>query len=78
MTSARMSVRRGVRPVLLASVRRSSARDRCVFRPTGDVGYVEIKTVPIAPLTQAALYLDSSRLDPIRQGGACCGSRSAR
>jgi hypothetical protein len=40
------------------------------FRLTADVGYVEIKTVPVAPVTQAALFLDSTRLDPIRQGDA--------
>jgi hypothetical protein len=39
-------------------------------RPSGDVGYVEIKTVPAAPVAQAALYLDSTRLAPIRQGAA--------
>ncbi len=39
-------------------------------RPSGDVGYVEIKTVPVAPVTQAALYIDSTRLAPIRQGSA--------
>ncbi len=39
-------------------------------RPSGDVGYVQINTVPAAPLTQAALYLDATRLDPIRQGTA--------
>ncbi|MFY9839629.1 MAG: hypothetical protein WAK55_24790 [Xanthobacteraceae bacterium] len=27
-------------------------------RPSGDVGYVEIKTVPAAPVTQTPLYLD--------------------
>lgn len=37
-------------------------------RPTGDVGYVEIKTVPVAPLTQTALYLDSTKLAPIKKG----------
>lgn len=36
----------------------------------GGVGYVEIKTVPVAALTQTALYLDSTKLDPIRQGNA--------
>jgi hypothetical protein len=41
-----------------------------VVRLTADVGYVEIKTVPVAPVTQAALYLDSTKLDPIRQGDA--------
>ena len=39
-------------------------------RPTGDVGYVQIKTVPLAPLTQAALYIDSAKLAPIKQGNA--------
>jgi hypothetical protein len=39
-------------------------------RPTGDVGYVQINTVPSAPLTQMALYLDATKLDPIRQGSA--------
>ena len=39
-------------------------------RPSGDVGYVEIKTVPVAPLTQTALYLDSTRLAPIKKGSA--------
>ena len=39
-------------------------------RPTGDVGYVEIKTVPLAPVTQTALYLDANRLAPIKKGSA--------
>ena len=34
----------------------------------GDTGYVEIKTVPVAPLTQTALYLGSKKLAPIRKG----------
>jgi hypothetical protein len=37
-------------------------------RPSGNVGYVEIKTVPLAPLTQTALYLDSDKLGPIKKG----------
>jgi len=41
-----------------------------VCRPTGDVGYVQINTVPVAPTTQAALYLDATKLAPIRQGSA--------
>jgi hypothetical protein len=41
-----------------------------IYRARAEVGYVEIKTVPVAPFTQAALYLDSTRLDPIRQGSA--------
>ncbi len=39
-------------------------------RPTGDVGYVEIKTVPVAPVTQTALYIDSAKLAPIKKGSA--------
>jgi hypothetical protein len=39
-------------------------------RPSGDVGYVEIKTVPPAPVTQAVLYLGSTKLAPIKQGTA--------
>lgn len=37
-------------------------------RPGGDIGYVEIKTVPVVPVTQIALYLDSTRLAPIKNG----------
>jgi hypothetical protein len=40
------------------------------WRPAADVGYVEIKTVPGAPVTQTALYIDSAKLAPIRKGGA--------
>jgi len=39
-------------------------------RPSGDVGYVEIKTVPAAALTQTALYIDSTKLAPIKKGSA--------
>jgi hypothetical protein len=39
-------------------------------RPNGDVGYVEIKTVPPAPITLMALYIDSTKLAPIRKGSA--------
>jgi hypothetical protein len=34
---------------------------------SGDVGYVEIKTVPAVP-TQTALYFDSTKLAPIKKG----------
>jgi len=37
-------------------------------RPSNDVGYVEIKTVPVAPFAATALYLDSTKLAPIKQG----------
>ncbi len=46
-----------------------------LFRPTSDVGYVEIKTVPVAPVTQTALYIDSNKLAPIKQGSAILQQR---
>jgi hypothetical protein len=39
-------------------------------RPSGDSGYVEIKTVPGALASRAALYLDSVKLAPIKNGSA--------
>jgi hypothetical protein len=44
-------------------------------RPGDDVGYVEIKTVPVVPVTQTALYLDSTKLDPINKGSAILRQR---
>ncbi|MGO9697678.1 MAG: hypothetical protein ACLPX7_00250 [Xanthobacteraceae bacterium] len=46
-----------------------------LFKPTSDVGYVEIKTVPVAPVTQTALYIDSTKLAPIKQGSAILQER---
>jgi len=40
------------------------------WRPTADVGYVEIKTVPAAPVTQTALYIDTAKIAPIKKGSA--------
>ena len=45
------------------------------LRPTGEVGYVEIKTVPIAPVTQTTLFIDSTRLAPIKDGAAILQQR---
>ena len=53
---------------LVASVVVGAAIVAC--RPSGDVGYVEIKTIPVAPFTQTALYLDATRLAPIKKGNA--------
>ncbi len=39
-------------------------------RPSGDAGYVEIKTVPSGLPIHAALYLDSVKLAPIKNGSA--------
>lgn len=44
-------------------------------RPSGDIGYVEIKTVPVAATTQAALYLNSEKLAPIKNGSAILRQR---
>ncbi len=35
-----------------------------------DVGYVEIRTVPVASATNASLYLNSVKLDPLKNGSA--------
>ena len=45
------------------------------FWPGREVGYVQINTVPPASTTQAALYLDATKLAPIRQGGALLQER---
>jgi hypothetical protein len=44
-------------------------------RPSGDVGYVEIKTVPVASVTQTALYIDSAKIDPIKNGSTILQQR---
>jgi hypothetical protein len=40
------------------------------WRPAVDVGYVEIKTIPIAAVTQTALYIGAAKLAPIKKGSA--------
>jgi hypothetical protein len=35
-----------------------------------DTGYVEIKTVPVAATTTTALFLDSHKLEPVKNGAA--------
>jgi hypothetical protein len=37
-------------------------------RPSSDVGYVEIKTVPVTPVASTAFYLDSTKLETIKKG----------
>ena len=37
-------------------------------RPGDDIGYVEIKTVPVTPITQTALYLNSSKARADQEG----------
>jgi hypothetical protein len=39
-------------------------------RPSGDAGYVEIKTVPSVAAVRSALYLDAVKLAPIKNGSA--------
>lgn len=40
------------------------------WKPSGAVGYVQINSVPVAPLTQAQLYFDTIRLAPLKNGAA--------
>jgi hypothetical protein len=45
-------------------------------QPTADVGYVEIKTVPVSTsVSQPTLYLDTVRLDPLKKGVAVLRQR---
>jgi hypothetical protein len=46
-----------------------------LWRPRSDVGYVEINTVPVAPETRTALYIDSTKLAPIKKGSAILRQR---
>jgi hypothetical protein len=46
-----------------------------VWRPRGDVGYVEIKTLPGALVTQTVLYIDTKKLAPIKKGSAILRQR---
>jgi len=46
-----------------------------LLRPTADVGYVEIKTVPVASVAPTALYIDSAKLGPIKDGSAILQER---
>ena len=38
--------------------------------PTGDTGYVEIRTVPATAQRSPVLYLDRTKLDPVQKGVA--------
>jgi hypothetical protein len=44
--------------------------------PTGDTGYVEIRTVPAAVQRSPALYLDKAKLDPVQKGVAVLKQRA--
>ena len=46
-----------------------------VWRPSDGVGHVEIKTVPVAPVTQMVLYIDGTKLVPIKDGSAILRQR---
>jgi hypothetical protein len=43
--------------------------------PAGDMGYVEIKTVPVSAVTAPSFYLDTTKLDPIKKGTAVLRQR---
>jgi len=40
------------------------------WRPSSDIGYVQINTVPVAAAGQAQLYFDTVRLAPLKNGAA--------
>ena len=40
------------------------------WKPSGDIGYVQINAVPVTPVTQAQLYFDTVRLAPFNNGTA--------
>ena len=40
------------------------------FKPSSDVGYVQINTVPLTAMTPAQLYFDTIRLAPVKNGTA--------
>jgi hypothetical protein len=44
--------------------------------PTGDTGYVEIRTVPVASQRSPSLYLDSTKLEPVQKGVAVLKQRA--
>jgi hypothetical protein len=43
--------------------------------PVGDVGYVEIKTVPVSPAVPPSFYLDTVKLDALKKGSAVLRQR---
>jgi hypothetical protein len=44
--------------------------------PTGETGYVEIRTVPAAVQRSPALFLDKTKLDPVQKGVAVLKQRA--
>lgn len=40
------------------------------WKPSSDVGYVQINTVPVTAMTQAQLYFDTVKLAPVKNGTA--------
>jgi len=40
------------------------------WRPSGDIGYVQINAVPVAAVGQTQLYFDTIRLAPLKNGAA--------
>ena len=60
---------------LLASASLVVAAAIVAWRPSGDVGYIEIKTLPVAPVTHTLLYINSTKLAPIRKGSAILQQR---
>jgi hypothetical protein len=44
--------------------------------PTGETGYVEIRTGPVASQRSPSLYLDSTKLEPVQKGVAVLKQRA--
>jgi hypothetical protein len=40
------------------------------WRPSSAIGYVQINSVPVTPVTQTLLYFDTIRLAPLKNGSA--------
>jgi hypothetical protein len=59
---------RAVAGWLAAALLATFALAGCKFEP--DMGFIEIKTVPISLVSAPPLYLDSERLDPLKKGNA--------
>ncbi|MGP0090606.1 MAG: hypothetical protein ACLPKB_11710 [Xanthobacteraceae bacterium] len=57
-----------LRAVMIGALPALLALWACV--PSGDVGYVEIKTVPASTVGSPSLFLDSVKLEPSRKGTA--------
>ena len=63
-----------MRAAAIGAIAASVALAAC--NPTGETGYVEIRTVPAASQRSATLYLDKAKLDPVQKGVAVLKQRT--